>query len=168
MPYELPNDRRSLPHRHRSHAHCSVARLLPAMATTSVAASSPHPHLSRPRRRNSSATSRTSIRGCLLPIRCSSASSSQPPATGGEEGESGRRRLSKQSSWEDRDVEGDDYLYRLGKEADNLNITVGARSGIVDELFVGNFLGKDCTCSETRSALLQSTDSMKRRESQKY
>ncbi|ONM12717.1 P-loop containing nucleoside triphosphate hydrolase superfamily protein [Zea mays] len=113
------------------------------MATTSVAASSPHPHLSRPRRRNSSATSRTSIRGCLLPIRCSSASSSQPPATGGEEGESGRRRLSKQSSWEDRDVEGDDYLYRLGKEADNLNITVGARSGIVDELFVGNFLGKD-------------------------
>nr|AMT85043.1 ribulose bisphosphate carboxylase/oxygenase activase [Zea mays] len=113
------------------------------MATTSVAASSPHPHLSRPRRRNSSATSRASIRGCLLPIRCSSASSSQPPATGGEEGESGRRRLSKQSSWEDRDVEGDDYLYRLGKEADNLNITVGARSGIVDELFVGNFLGKD-------------------------
>lgn len=40
-------------------------------------------------------------------------------------------------------MEGDDYLYRLGKEADNLNITVGARSGIVDELFVGNFLGKD-------------------------
>ncbi|CAD6261923.1 unnamed protein product [Miscanthus lutarioriparius] len=115
------------------------------MATTSVAACSPHPHLSRPRRRNPSATStsRASIRGRLPPIRCSSASSSPPPATGGEEGESGRRQLSKQSSWEAKDAEGEDYLYRLGKEADNLNVTVGARSGIVDDLFVGNFLGKD-------------------------
>ncbi|CAD6259231.1 unnamed protein product [Miscanthus lutarioriparius] len=117
------------------------------MATTSVAvaAASPHPYLSRSRsrRRSPSATSRASVRGRLPPIRCSSASSSPPPATGGEEGESGRGRLSKQSSWEAKDAEGDDYLYRLGKEADNLNVTVGARSGIVDDLFVGNFLGKD-------------------------
>jgi len=124
------------------------------MATTSVAASSPHPYLSRfcSRRRNPSATSRASVRGRLPPIRCLSTSSSPPPATGGEEGESGRRQLSKQSSWEAKDAEGDDYLYRLGKEADNLNVTVGARAGIVDDLFVGNFLGKDCTCSATRSA----------------
>ncbi|KAG0527888.1 hypothetical protein BDA96_06G272100 [Sorghum bicolor] len=115
------------------------------MATTSVAARSPHPHLSHPRRQNPSttSTSRASIRGRLPPIRCSSASSPPPPATGGEEGESGSRRLSKQSSWESKDAEGDDYLYRLGKEADNLNVTVGARAGIVDDLFVGNFLGKD-------------------------
>jgi hypothetical protein len=30
-----------------------------------------------------------------------------------------------------------------------MNIAVGARSGIVDDLFVGNFLGKDCTRSST-------------------
>ncbi|EMS61907.1 Ribulose bisphosphate carboxylase/oxygenase activase, chloroplastic [Triticum urartu] len=70
------------------------------------------------------------------------------PTAGGEEeaedGEEGRgRRLSKQSSWEATDGQGDDYLYRLGKEADNMNIAVGARSGIVDDLFVGKFLGRD-------------------------
>ncbi|KAG8066529.1 hypothetical protein GUJ93_ZPchr0004g39449 [Zizania palustris] len=78
-------------------------------------------------------------------ILCSSSSSSSPqPTAGGEEEEAERgRRLSKQSSWEAKDSEGDDYLYRLGKEADNMNIAVGARSGVVDDLFVGNFLGKD-------------------------
>ncbi|KAK4839755.1 hypothetical protein QYF36_024703 [Acer negundo] len=53
------------------------------------------------------------------------------------------KRLSKQSSWETKDSEGNDYLYRLGKEADNMNIAVGARSGIIDDLFAGNFLGRD-------------------------
>ncbi|XP_042491917.1 ribulose bisphosphate carboxylase/oxygenase activase, chloroplastic [Macadamia integrifolia] len=53
------------------------------------------------------------------------------------------RRLSEQSSWEAKDSEGRDYLYRLGKEADNMNIAVGARVGIIDDLFVGNFLGRD-------------------------
>lgn len=160
MPYEPPNGRRShthtLTHREsRTHgAPRGAAQRLPAMATTSVAASSPNPYLScsRSRRLNPSATFRALVRGRLPPIRCSSASSSPPPATGGEDGESGSRRLSKQSSWEAKDAEGDDYLYRLGKEADNLNVTVGARSGIVDDLFVGNFLGKDCTCSAIRSA----------------
>ncbi|KAG6555144.1 hypothetical protein Mapa_003179 [Marchantia paleacea] len=45
------------------------------------------------------------------------------------------------SSWTAKDLEGKDYLYRLGKEADNLNITVGARAGLIDDLFVGKFLG---------------------------
>ncbi|BBN01039.1 hypothetical protein MPTK1_2g04090 [Marchantia polymorpha subsp. ruderalis] len=45
------------------------------------------------------------------------------------------------SSWTAKDLEGNDYLYRLGKEADNLNITVGARAGMIDDLFVGKFLG---------------------------
>ncbi|XP_027340040.1 ribulose bisphosphate carboxylase/oxygenase activase, chloroplastic isoform X3 [Abrus precatorius] len=54
-----------------------------------------------------------------------------------------KRRLSKQSSWEAKDVEGRDYLYRLGKEADNMNIAVGQRAGIIDPLFAGDFLGKD-------------------------
>ncbi|CAL5014405.1 unnamed protein product [Urochloa decumbens] len=112
------------------------------MATTSIAASSPHPRLFRCRRNPNSAF-RTSSRGRLPPIRCSSAPSSPQPATGGEAEESERRRLSKQSSWEAKDADGDDYLYRLGKEADNMNIAVGARAGIVDGLFVGNFLGKD-------------------------
>lgn len=54
------------------------------------------------------------------------------------------KKLSEQSSWEAKDAEGNDYLYRLGKEADNMNIAVGARSGVIDPLFAGNFLGKDC------------------------
>ncbi|KAJ0985100.1 hypothetical protein J5N97_003456 [Dioscorea zingiberensis] len=54
-----------------------------------------------------------------------------------------KKRISEQSSWEAKDSEGRDYLYRLGQEADNMNIAVGARKGVVDDLFVGNFLGKD-------------------------
>ncbi|KAF7843168.1 ribulose bisphosphate carboxylase/oxygenase activase, chloroplastic [Senna tora] len=54
-----------------------------------------------------------------------------------------KKRLSNQSSWEAKDAEGRDYLYRLGKEADNMNIAVGQRAGIIDDLFAGNFLGKD-------------------------
>ncbi|XP_020533503.1 ribulose bisphosphate carboxylase/oxygenase activase, chloroplastic isoform X2 [Jatropha curcas] len=54
-----------------------------------------------------------------------------------------KKRLSEQSSWEAKDSEGKDYLYRLGKEADNMNIAVGARAGVIDPLFAGNFLGKD-------------------------
>ncbi|CAI8584592.1 unnamed protein product [Vicia faba] len=57
--------------------------------------------------------------------------------------EATNKRLSKQSSWETKDSEGRDYLYRLGKEADNMNIAVGQRAGIIDHLFVGHFLGKD-------------------------
>uniref|UniRef100_A0A7C9EPG1 Ribulose bisphosphate carboxylase/oxygenase activase, chloroplastic n=1 Tax=Opuntia streptacantha TaxID=393608 RepID=A0A7C9EPG1_OPUST len=58
--------------------------------------------------------------------------------------ETGRRkRLSEQSSWEAKDAFGNDYLYRLGAEADNTNITVGARAGVIDDLFAGNFLGRD-------------------------
>ena len=153
MPYEhtkpSPN-----PNGRRSHtftgAHSGAARPHPAMATTSLAAASSHPHLFRSRNPNS--TFRTSNRGRLRSLRCSSAPSSPQPATGGEAEESERRRLSKQSSWEAKDADGDDYLYRLGKEADNMDIAVGARAGIVDDLFVGNFLGKDCKCSNTRSA----------------
>lgn len=53
------------------------------------------------------------------------------------------KKLSQQSSWEAKDSEGKDYLYRLGKEADNMNIAVGARAGVIDDLFAGNFLGRD-------------------------
>ncbi|KAK4802478.1 hypothetical protein SAY86_000681 [Trapa natans] len=53
------------------------------------------------------------------------------------------RRISKQSSWEAKDALGRDYLYRLGQEADNMNIAVGAKAGVIDDLFTGNFLGKD-------------------------
>ncbi|XP_052181100.1 ribulose bisphosphate carboxylase/oxygenase activase, chloroplastic isoform X2 [Diospyros lotus] len=64
----------------------------------------------------------------------------------GDAKESNRREkktLSDQSSWEAKDSEGNDYLYRLGKEADNMNIAVGARAGVIDDLFAGNFLGRD-------------------------
>ncbi|XP_024524612.1 ribulose bisphosphate carboxylase/oxygenase activase, chloroplastic [Selaginella moellendorffii] len=47
------------------------------------------------------------------------------------------------SSWTAKDSVGEDYLYRLGKEADNMNITVGARQGMIDNVFVGDFLGKE-------------------------
>ncbi|KAJ7545958.1 hypothetical protein O6H91_08G018000 [Diphasiastrum complanatum] len=64
----------------------------------------------------------------------------------GKEMEVERRRSgsqASQSSWTAKDHEGKDYLYRLGKEADNMNITVGARRGLIDDLFVGDFLGKE-------------------------
>ena len=47
------------------------------------------------------------------------------------------------SSWDAKDSQGNDYLFTLGQESANMNISVGARQGIVDDLFVGNFLGKD-------------------------
>lgn len=47
------------------------------------------------------------------------------------------------SSWDAKDSQGKDYLYMLGKESANMNISVGARAGMVDDLFVGNFLGKE-------------------------
>ncbi|XP_076948244.1 ribulose bisphosphate carboxylase/oxygenase activase, chloroplastic-like [Bidens hawaiensis] len=72
-------------------------------------------------------------------VRSIATSSEDGGSVGGEK----RKRLSEQSSWETKDAEGNDYLYRLGKESDNLNITVGARAGVVDDLFTGNFLGKD-------------------------
>ncbi|GMN48081.1 hypothetical protein TIFTF001_017254 [Ficus carica] len=71
-------------------------------------------------------------------IRCSPNSSSSA-----EDDAPKKKRLSQQSSWEAKDSEGRDYLYRLGKEADNMNIAVGARSGVIDDLFTGNFLGRD-------------------------
>ncbi|KAG0479919.1 hypothetical protein HPP92_010777 [Vanilla planifolia] len=71
------------------------------------------------------------------------ASSQTPPQGDGAGGGSGIRKISEQSSWEAKDAEGKDYLYRLGEEADNVNITVGARAGVIDDLFTGGFLGKD-------------------------
>lgn len=76
-------------------------------------------------------------------IACSKASSND---AGKETNDSGAkpRKLSEQSSWEVKDSEGNDYLYRLGAEADNVNIAVGARAGMIDDVFIGDFLGKDC------------------------
>ncbi|XP_044968168.1 ribulose bisphosphate carboxylase/oxygenase activase, chloroplastic [Hordeum vulgare subsp. vulgare] len=126
------------------------------MAATSLTAASHchRHHILLPSRPSPSCFNpRAPSRGRLCPafpsVLCSSSSSASPqPTAGGEEdaqdGEEERgRRLSKQSSWEATDGQGDDYLYRLGKEADNMNIAVGARSGIVDDLFVGKFLGRD-------------------------
>ncbi|XP_010034060.2 ribulose bisphosphate carboxylase/oxygenase activase, chloroplastic [Eucalyptus grandis] len=75
-----------------------------------------------------------------------SKSSSPPPRSidnGDNSGGPKPKRLSEQSSWEAKDAEGRDYLYRLGQEADNMNIAVGARAGVVDDVFAGDFLGKD-------------------------
>lgn len=65
----------------------------------------------------------------------------EKPSESSNEGK--KKKLSSQSSWEATDVLGNDYLYRLGKESDNLNITVGAKTGMVDSLFTGNFLGQE-------------------------
>ncbi|KAF7018895.1 hypothetical protein CFC21_032131 [Triticum aestivum] len=126
------------------------------MAATSLAAASHchRHHILLPARPSPGCFNlRTPNRGRICPafpsVLCSSSSSASHQPTAGDEeeaedGEEGHgRRLSKQSSWEATDGQGDDYLYRLGKEADNMNIAVGARSGIVDDLFVGKFLGRD-------------------------
>ncbi|KAF5451510.1 hypothetical protein F2P56_026614 [Juglans regia] len=77
-------------------------------------------------------------------LHCSKSSFSENSDDGEKDGQTEvPRRLSKQSSWEAKDSEGKDYLYRLGKEADNMNIAVGARAGVIDDLFAGNFLGRD-------------------------
>ncbi|KAL4566737.1 hypothetical protein LXL04_030860 [Taraxacum kok-saghyz] len=74
------------------------------------------------------------------------ATSSDSNGDGGTSAEIGakkKKKLSDQSSWEAKDSEGNDYLYRLGKESDNMNIAVGAKAGVIDDLFTGGFLGKD-------------------------
>lgn len=92
-------------------------------------------------------TSPKKISPFLITVSCSKSpsqpTSSPSPVDDNSENEEPKRRLSQQSSWEAKDSEGKDYLYRLGKEADNMNIAVGARVGVVDSLFAGNFLGKD-------------------------
>lgn len=62
-----------------------------------------------------------------------------------EEGDKASRGRPKefQSSWDAKDSQGKDYLFRLGQESANMNISVGARQGMIDDVFVGNFLGKD-------------------------
>ncbi|KAG5227778.1 ribulose bisphosphate carboxylase/oxygenase activase [Salix suchowensis] len=92
-------------------------------------------------------TSPKKISPLFITVSCSKSpsqpTSSPSPVDDNSENQEPKRRLSKQSSWEAKDSEGKDYLYRLGKEADNMNIAVGARAGVVDSLFAGNFLGKD-------------------------
>lgn len=75
---------------------------------------------------------------------CSRKTCNEAENGGDIEANQSKKKISEQSSWEAKDAEGRDYLYRLGKEADNMNISVGARAGIIDDLFVGNFLGRDC------------------------
>lgn len=79
-----------------------------------------------------------------LSVRCSSNQQSDGSRDSDQDEPKKEKKLSKQSSWEIKDADGNDYLYRLGAEADNMNIAVGARAGFIDSLFAGNFLGKDC------------------------
>ncbi|WCJ40310.1 Ribulose bisphosphate carboxylase/oxygenase activase chloroplastic [Euphorbia peplus] len=79
----------------------------------------------------------------ISPLSFCSKSNSSSPAADDDGDTNPKKRLSEQSSWESKDSDGNDYLYRLGKEADNMNIAVGARAGIIDPLFAGDFLGKD-------------------------
>ncbi|KAK4735764.1 hypothetical protein R3W88_010025 [Solanum pinnatisectum] len=79
-----------------------------------------------------------------LSVRCSSTNQQSDEIRDSDQDEpKKKKRLSEQSSWETKDSDGKDYLYRLGAEADNMNIAVGARAGVIDSLFAGNFLGKD-------------------------
>ena len=77
-------------------------------------------------------------------LRCSNSSSPENDSRTDPPPPPPKKVLSDQSSWEAKDSEGNDYLYRLGKEADNMNIAVGAKAGIIDDLFAGKFLGRDC------------------------
>lgn len=50
------------------------------------------------------------------------------------------------SSWNAKDADSildNDYLYELGRQSTNTNTNVGARAGMIDPKFVGNFLGAD-------------------------
>ncbi|XAR50431.1 hypothetical protein NMG60_11004758 [Bertholletia excelsa] len=76
-------------------------------------------------------------------VRCLSTSKGNGDLSDEKGSKTPQKRLSEQSSWEAKDSEGNDYLYRLGKEADNMNIAVGARAGVIDDLFAGNILGRD-------------------------
>ncbi|KAG6575647.1 hypothetical protein SDJN03_26286, partial [Cucurbita argyrosperma subsp. sororia] len=60
-----------------------------------------------------------------------------------------------------------DYVFRLGNETDNMNIAVGARAGVIDDLFAGNFIGMDRTLcliiarrSRDRSSIFKETISL--------
>ncbi|KAK7262027.1 hypothetical protein RIF29_28355 [Crotalaria pallida] len=79
----------------------------------------------------------------LSSVRCCGSTTSSNDNNKSENKNKKKKRLSSQSSWEAEDSQGRDYLYRLGAEADNMNIAVGQRDGIIDHLFAGNFLGKD-------------------------
>nr|BAH56835.1 AT1G73110 [Arabidopsis thaliana] len=99
----------------------------------------------------SSSSSSSSFNATLINTRklssivCSKPSSNDGGKVANDDGGAKpRKKLSEQSSWEVKDSEGKDYLYRLGAESDNVNIAVGARSGMIDDVFIGDFLGKDC------------------------
>ncbi|XP_050382017.1 ribulose bisphosphate carboxylase/oxygenase activase, chloroplastic [Argentina anserina] len=79
----------------------------------------------------------------IFSLSCSSSLPNVPKTDDGAGEPTTNKRLSDQSSWEAKDSMGEDYLYRLGKEADNMNIAVGARAGVIDDLFTGQFLGRD-------------------------
>eukprot|EP00854_Cymbomonas_tetramitiformis_P022702 gene22702-27402_t len=56
------------------------------------------------------------------------------------------RHAKVDSSWDAQEaggVEGEDYLYELGRQSVDLKTAVGGRAGNVDSLFVGGFLGRD-------------------------
>ncbi|KAF5193360.1 P-loop containing nucleoside triphosphate hydrolases superfamily protein [Thalictrum thalictroides] len=94
--------------------------------------------------RNFKTFTSSSISFCLKKPTSTTSSEEENPKENKKENDGlSKRKLSEQSSWEAKDSEGKDYLYRLGKEADNMNISVGARAGIIDDLFVGKFLGTD-------------------------
>eukprot|EP00899_Mesostigma_viride_P026234 jgi/Mesvir1/6796/Mv08997-RA.1 len=59
-----------------------------------------------------------------------------------EESDAAAKIGTGQSSWTSKDVTGQDYLKALGGEGNsNMNIDMGAREGVIDHKFVGNFLG---------------------------
>ncbi|KAK9097840.1 hypothetical protein Syun_024885 [Stephania yunnanensis] len=120
----------------RSHTNRSLkSSQIPHRTRTTTKATSPKPKTSYSFH---SFTKRFSASHQL--VRCSPRPDAEE--SGGGDAQS-KRKISEQSSWEAKDAEGKDYLYRLGKEADNMNIAVGAKAGIIDDLFVGNFLGRD-------------------------
>lgn len=81
---------------------------------------------------------------CRKPFSIACSKAGDDGGKGAVDGGKKPRKLSEQSSWEVKDSEGKDYLYRLGAESENMNIAVGARAGMIDDVFIGDFLGKDC------------------------
>ena len=76
----------------------------------------------------------------VLAARANAVSQAEPQFNDGSADGNAREQ---QSSWDAKDVLGDDYLYRLGKEASNMRTEVGAKAGMIDSVFVGDFLGTE-------------------------
>ena len=83
-------------------------------------------------------------RGVARLPRASSGADAAPPAP--EQGApAASNDVQRPSAWTDKffgQKEGEDYLYELGKKSASMRIDMGAKTGLIDSLFTGKFMGQ--------------------------